>query len=228
MNLVKRIMKVSEEKLQKMLRAIAHAMYEFADSLGEEKTEESIEQLKSHLEQERKKVAELEIKNADYKLRNEEFQELKKRNAEMEERLLEQSVLEEQFREIVKTMKVVEELPDKVKMELKNLLGEATPEDIVGCGLRLSNLQNFWEVARMHAVNGELEIARKLGKIFSYMISIFPKTNANAQKVEVSVGDQFDDKMHLHCEGKSRVMVQEVLVDGLMLNGDVKLQAIVR
>ncbi len=228
MNLVKRIMKVSEEKLQKMLRAIAHAMYEFADSLGEEKTEESIEQLKSHLEQERKKVAELEIKNADYKLRSEEFQELKKRNAEMEERLLEQSVLEEQFREIVKTMKVVEELPDKVKMELKNLLGEATPEDIVGCGLRLSNLQNFWEVARMHAVNGELEIARKLGKIFSYMISVFPKTNVNAQKVEVSVGDQFDDKMHLHCEGKSRLLIQEVLVDGLMLKGEVTLKAIVR
>lgn len=228
MNLVKRIMKVSEEKLQKMLRAIAHAMCEFADGLGEEKTEESIEELKSHLERERKRVAELEIKNADYKLRSEEFQELKNRNAEMEEQLHEQSTLAEQFREIVKTKKVVEELPDKVRMELKNLLGEATPEDIIGCGLRLSNLKNFWETARMHAVNGDLEIARKLGEIFSYMISVFPKTNANAQKIEVSVGDLFDDKMHLHCDGKSRVMVQEVLVDGLVVKGEVEVKAIVR
>lgn len=228
MNLVRKIMKVSEEKLQKMLRTIAHAMLEFADGLGEENAEENLEQLKFLLEQERSKNVELEIKNADYRRRSEEFQELKNRNAVMEQRLAEQSVLENQFHEIIWTMKVVEELSDKVRMELKNLLGEATPEDIIGCGLRLSNLQNFWETARMHAVNGDLEIARKLGKIFSYMISVFPKTNANAQKVEVSVGDQFDDKMHLHCEGKSRVMVQEILVDGLVLKGEVTLKAIVR
>lgn len=198
MNVVKKIMKISAEKLQKMLKAIASALNEFAASLGEK--EEN----------------------------NEESQKLRSENNKLKNQLEKENSVIKRFQGIVDVMNVFENLPDKVKTELKNLLGEASPEDIVGCGLRLNNLQNFWEVARIHAVHGEIEVAKNLGKIFRYMISIFPKTNSNAQTLDISLGEPFDDKKHLHCEGKSRVSIEDVLVDGLVVKEDVVLKAIVR
>lgn len=132
------------------------------------------------------------------------------------------------FANLARIISVCENLPSKTKTSLKNLIGKGSPEEIIACGLRQSCLQSFWETARLSAMDKEFDIAQGLGEIFEYLVETYEKINRSAEMLDVKVGVAFDDKKHIHCEGKTRVKVTEVLVKGLVVNGDVLLKAIVR
>lgn len=129
---------------------------------------------------------------------------------------------------LIKVTDAYENLPIKIKNAMKNLLGKGAPEELIACGLRQSYLSNFWEAARMYAMNQEYDIARGLGILFEFLVDVYEKTNSAAEKLNVKIGESFDDKKHIHCEGKNRVKVTEILMKGLVINETVVLKAIVR
>ena len=132
------------------------------------------------------------------------------------------------FERISKVLDVYARIPSKTKDSLKNLLGKGSPEELISCSLRQSNLENLWELGRVLVSRQDYESAKAIGKMIEFMIEIYEKFNSSAEMLSVKIGESFDDRKHIHCENKNRVKVTEVLLPGLIINGSICLKAVVR
>ena len=132
------------------------------------------------------------------------------------------------FEKICQILNVYAKIPSKVKDSLKNLLGKGSPEELISCSLRQGNLENLWEAGRILAMRQDYDSAKKIGELLEFMIESYTRFNSSAEMLPVKVGENFDDRKHIHSENKNRVKVTEILLPGLLLKGTVCLKTVVR
>lgn len=184
-----------------------------------------ISDLESQKRKLQKEIEKLQKDNDELLCMNAEAKELavkaKKEKEELNAKL-------KPFEKICKMLEIYAKIPSKVKDSLKNLLGKGSPEELISCSLRQSNLENLWESGRVLATRQDYESAKFIGKLLEFMIEFYEKFNSSAEMLPVKIGEVFDDRKHIHSENKNRVKVTEVVLPGLVVSGSICLKAVVR
>ena len=201
----------------------AKKISEYTDKLKKIREENEIlkteiDDLKTQLRESNGKVSDLDSRNKKLQKDNDK---LKNENSELNAAL-------KPFAKICKMLDAYTQIPPKVKDSVKNLLGKGSPEELISCSLRQGNLENLWESGRVLAMRQEYSSAKTIGVLLEIMIELYEKFNSSAKMLSVRIGENFDDRKHIHCENKNRVKITEVLLPGLLLKETVSLKAIVR
>lgn len=88
------------------------------------------------------------------------------------------------------------DLGEEIHNDLSRVLSAESPELFLGWGMQWGNIEALWDFISYKLDSYQTIQIETLSKIFDYLFEIYEQIEGNYKRLEVSVGEEFDEDYH--------------------------------